>query len=69
MGGFFMTKKQGGKPVKFKIHQRLNLLHPAKDVTMEELEGEWDPKYVKDISPAELERIRKRATKRRIKPY
>jgi hypothetical protein len=69
--GFFMTKKQGGKPAKFKVHERLNPLHPADDVTMEELEGKWgDPKKFKDdISEAELEKIRQRISRRKIKPY
>jgi len=64
-----MTKKQGGKPAKFKIHERLNPLHPADDVTMEELEGEWGtPDDVKPLSEAELNRYRSRLSRKRKPP-
>jgi hypothetical protein len=66
-----VTEEKSGKPAKFKIHKRLNLLHPEDDMTIEELEGEWgNPKDFKDdMSEAELERIRKKISSRKIKPH
>ena len=65
-----MTRKKSGKPAQFKVHERLNPLHPADDVTMKELEGEWgNPKTFKDTSEKEPEKIRQRISKRKIKPY
>lgn len=78
-----MTKKQSVKPAKFKIHERLNelpvpkksktinLLHPPKDMTMEELEGYWgkpDPN-----EPSIRERMKKANIplypKRKVNPF
>jgi hypothetical protein len=46
----------------------LNLLHPAPDVSLEELEGEWNTKYVRDLSKKELDKIIEKISRKRRKP-
>jgi hypothetical protein len=66
IGAVLVTKK---KCEKFKIHERLNPLHPAPDVSQAELRAEWgDPKDFKDISEKELEKIRQRISRKRELP-
>ena len=62
-----MTKKQSGK---FKVHERLNPLHPAPDVSQAELRAEWgNPKTFKDdLSEAYLEKIRQKISEKRKPP-
>jgi hypothetical protein len=46
--------------VDFKVHERLNPLHPVPDVSQAELRAEWgNPKDFKDISEKELEKYAK----------
>ena len=58
------AKQQSGK---FKVHERLNPLHPAPDVTQAELRAEWgNPEDFKDdLSEADLKRFAQKPSRKR----